>query len=63
MKTQFSLPSTPVCKVVYVKDSVHYQAIIPTPRDNEALQCAMLTRHVGMSQVKYVQALAPLKRN
>jgi hypothetical protein len=59
MQKMFELPPTPKCQVVYVKDDVRYSATIPTPRDNTALQAAMLERHVGFSQIQAVNPIQP----
>ena len=66
MNITFQLPTTPKCKVVYVRDGTNYQGIIDTPQDNSALQVVMLKRQVGMSQIQRVEPVqppAPLYRN
>ncbi len=56
---KFQLPSTPTCKVIYVRDGVNYSASISTPEDNHQLQAVMLERHVGMSQVLRIEGVQP----
>jgi len=65
MKVAFTLPSTPSCRVLYVRDGVTYAAVLSTPRSCDELLITMLNRKVGVSQIKDVQPiqpLAPLKR-
>jgi len=59
MQKTFTLPATPNCKVVYVRDAVLYSATIPTPRDNTELQAVMLGRRVGMGQIQCVNEVQP----
>lgn len=56
----FDIPSTPTCKVVYIRDGVTYSGVLnPTPKDNHDLQRKMLDRKVGMSQVQWLEPIQP----
>lgn len=63
MNKTFELPDTKLCSVVWFSgkkpNQVKYRAIIPTPRDNTALQIAMLQHGCGMSQIGGVYPHAP----
>ena len=59
MKTQFALPTTPTCKVIYIRDGVTYFVGMKTPTCQATLQQEMLNRKVGMSQVLRVEPIHP----
>lgn len=61
MKT-FDIPSTPSCRVVYVKDGTTYAGVLnPSPKSNSELQARMLERKVGMSRVQRLEPIQPPK--
>ena len=47
----FAIPATRLVRVEYRKDGVKYACNIIRPQGQESLRCAMLARHVGISQV------------
>ena len=53
----FALPSTPLVRVVYIRDGVKCGAVLSNPRSNDRLQAVMLVRNVGMSQVQFIEAM------
>ncbi len=53
----FAIPSTPLVRVLYVRDGVRQEAILANPRSNERLQAVMLARSIGMAQVQSVSAM------
>ena len=57
----FALPSTPLVRVVYIRDGVQQGAVISNPRTRDRLQAVMLARNVGMSQVQFIEALPERK--
>ena len=59
MHKLFDLPTTPTCKVIYVKDDVTYAGIVKTPTSNDGLQALMLERKIGMSQVQRLEPIQP----
>lgn len=58
MKT-FALPSTPTCKVVYIKDGTTYAGVISTPKTNHDLQTTLLSRQIEMAQVQRLEPIQP----
>jgi hypothetical protein len=66
MKTQITLPATPTCKVIYIRDGTTYFAGMKTPNSQDILQQEMMNRKIGMNQivrVEPIQPLQPLQRN
>jgi len=61
MKKIFVIPETPTCRVVYERNGVKYGAVIQTPHSNDALQMVLLTRKVGISEVRWVESITPPK--
>ena len=62
MKHLFEIPTTPSCRVVYIRDGVTYAGVLnPSPKDNNELQRQMLERKVGMSQVQRLEPIQPPK--
>ena len=55
MKIAFNLPKTEKVIVEYVSNGVKYSAIIVNPKDNDSLAVAMLSKKIGMSQIRDVQ--------
>ena len=61
MNKTFTLPTTPTCRVAYLRDGTLYGAVIKTPRSNAELQVVMLARKVGMSNIERVEPIQPLQ--
>lgn len=55
MKSAFTFPTTPKCRVVYTRQGVNYEAIIPTPVNTDELVSVMLTRQAGLSQIARIE--------
>jgi hypothetical protein len=56
----FTIPTTPLTKVTWLRKGVSYYTIIPTPQDRRQLASALLTKHVGPSEVTRVEPVKPL---
>jgi hypothetical protein len=61
MKSTVSLPTTPTCRVIYIKDDVTYFVGLKTPNCPSTLQQELLNRKIGMSQVIRVEPVQPLQ--
>lgn len=59
MKSAFTFPTTPMCRVVYTRQGVNYAAVIPTPVNTDGLVSAMLTRQAGLSQIARIEPIQP----
>ena len=60
MKTNFVLPTTKLCTVIWYRDGVKHETLIDTPANNEYLVYVMLTQHhVGFSEIRAVISVDP----
>ncbi len=58
---QLTIPTTPKCRVVYIKDAVTYGKVMPTPTSVSELQRTMLFSHqIPASCLVRVEPLKPL---
>ena len=57
MKPNFILPETKMCVVVWYRNGVKNETLIPTPASNDSLFNTMLTHHVGYSDIRAVKAV------
>jgi hypothetical protein len=60
MKTNFKLPTTKMCIVVWYRDDVKHEQLIDTPANNDRLVDTMLMKyHVGYSEIRAVKSVEP----
>jgi len=61
MKVNFKLPNTRLCLVLCYDNNKPSRplpkALIPTPATNEGLRAAMLSKGIGYSQIRAVEAV------
>ena len=58
MKTNFILPQTPMCAVVWYRNDVKNETLIETPRSNNDLRNTMLMAHrVGFSEIRCIKSV------
>lgn len=58
----FTLPSTPMCRVVYTRQGTNYGATMQTPADVEDLRMAMLAKSppVASKDIVRIEPVTPL---
>ena len=60
MKTNFKLPTTKMCIVLWYRDGVKHETLIDTPINNTTLTDTMLMKHhVGFSEIRAVLSVDP----
>lgn len=58
MKTNFKLPKTKMCIVVWYRNNVKNETLIETPPNNEILHNIMLMKHhVGYGEIRSVKSV------
>lgn len=57
MKTNFTLPQSASCIVVWYRNGKKNETLIPTPANNDNLRNVMLTHKVGYSEIRAVKAV------
>ena len=55
--TNFTLPETKLCVVVWVRNGKRQEVLMDTPASNEKLTLAMLERKVGRSEIRAIKAV------
>ncbi len=56
--TNFTLPKTSMCVVVWYRDGKKNETLIPTPRTNSDLRNDMLMKHrVGFSEIRAIKSV------
>jgi hypothetical protein len=56
-KTTFKFPNTASCVVVFNRNGVNKEVVIPTPANDEALKNTLIMKHkVGFSEVRCIKA-------
>ena len=56
MKTNFKLPTTKMCIVVWYRNGEKHEQLINTPANNDCLVDTMLMKyHVGYSEIRAVK--------
>ena len=61
MKTNFKLPTTKMCIVVWYRNGEKHEQLINTPANNDRLVEVMLSHTVGYSEIRAVMAVDPDK--
>lgn len=64
--SQVTLPTTPTCRVNYIKDGVTYFIGLNTPKDDEGYRKALEAKRVDINQVISVEPIhprPPIQRN
>jgi len=61
MKTNFKLPTTKMCIVVWYRNGEKHEQLINTPANNDRLVEVMLSHKVGYSEIRAVMAVDPDK--
>jgi hypothetical protein len=57
-KTNFTLPKSSMCVVVWYRNGKKNETLLPTPVTNDDLRNKMLTEHkVGFSELRAVKAV------
>jgi len=57
-KTNFVLPQTKMCVVVWYRDNKKNETLIETPRSNNDLRNTMLMKHrVGFSEIRCIKSV------
>ncbi len=59
MKTNFTLPQTKLCVVVWYRNNTANETLIPTPANNRILVDTMLSHRVGCSEIRAVKPVNP----
>ena len=59
MKTNFKLPTTKMCVVVWYRDGKKNEQLIDTPANNDRLVEVMLKHKVGYSEIRAVKSVNP----
>ena len=59
MKTNFTLPTTKTCIVIWYRDGMKHEELIDTPANNDRLVEVMLKRRVGFSEIRAVKSVNP----
>ena len=60
MITNFKLPPTSMCVVVWYRNGVKGEILIPTPETTVGLKNVMFNQHrVGISEVRAVKSVEP----
>ena len=59
MKLAFTLPETPMLRVIYTKSGTNYSAVISNPHTADGLLTAMLARQCGSSQIIRLEPIQP----
>lgn len=54
MKT-IALPSSEKCRVIYTRDGVKYEGIMPTPKTQQELLAAMSARNATVSNILRIE--------
>lgn len=58
--TNFRLPNTKTCVVVWYRNGMKNETLIDTPANMEALKNTMIMSHrVGMSEIRCLKAVRP----
>lgn len=57
MKTNFTLPKSTMCVVVWYRNNKKNETLIPTPSNNDTLRSEMLKKQVGYSEIRAVKAV------
>lgn len=57
--TNFTLPQTKLCTVVWFRNNQRNEVLIPTPANNKMLVNTMLTHRVGASEIRAVKSVDP----
>ena len=58
MRTNFTIPSTPMTTVIWYRDGKKNKTLIDTPSNNEMLVHTMLMKHrVGFSEIRALQSV------
>lgn len=55
--TNFTLPQTKLCVVVWFRNGKRSETLIDTPRTNESLVLTMLGHRVGRSEIRAVKGV------
>jgi len=61
MKTNFKLPTTKMCIVVWYRNGEKHEQLINTPANNDRLVEVMLSHKVGYSEIRAVLSIDPDK--
>jgi len=60
MKTNFALPTTKFCVVIWYRNGEKHETLMETPFNNTALTDTMLMKHhVGFSEIRAVKSVEP----
>ena len=60
MKTNFVLPTTKLCVVIWYRNGEKHETLMDTPFNNAALTDTMLMKHhVGFSEIRAVLSVDP----
>jgi len=57
MKTNFTLPKSTSCIVVWYRNGKKNETLIPTPATNDGLRNVMLQHKVGYSEIRAVKSV------
>lgn len=58
--TNFKLPTTKLCIVVWYRNGIKHETLINTPSTNEMLVTTMFQHRVGASELRAVKEVNPL---
>ena len=59
MKTNFVLPTTKLCTVIWYRNGEKHEQLINTPANNDRLVEVMLSHKVGYSEIRAVKSVEP----
>lgn len=59
MITNFKLPETKMCVVVWYRNGVKGETLISTPASNKGLVNVMFANRVGASEIRAVKSVEP----
>lgn len=57
--TNFKLPQTKLCVVVWYRNNQKHEELIETPATNNQLTNLMLAKHVGRSEIRAIKPVDP----